>query len=136
MFRNRKNQSGVTLIADGAEFEGNLQFSGELFVYGRILGNVTGLDGEAKITLGQSGVIEGDVRVSTVVIDGTIKGEVYAAAKVELAERAVVEGSVHYTLIQMHLGARIDGQLVHARDANVAGETNVLPLPERKVIDG
>jgi len=134
MFRKSKNQAGVTLIAEGAVFDGNLQFSGELIVCGQVRGNISGLGDDAKVTLSQSGVIEGDVRVPHVVVDGKISGEVYASAKVELAEKAIVEGNVHYELIEMHLGARIDGQLVHARGRH-GSETNVLPLPERKFVE-
>ncbi|MBM4204939.1 MAG: polymer-forming cytoskeletal protein [Gammaproteobacteria bacterium] len=135
MFGKSKNQPGVTLIAQGAGFDGNLQFSGELFVYGRVRGNITGLGDDAKMTLWHSGVIEGDICVPRVVIDGRIKGDVYASGKVELAEKAIVEGNVHYELIEMQLGARIDGQLVHAGGDHGSG-SNVLPLPERKFVHG
>jgi cytoskeletal protein CcmA (bactofilin family) len=134
MFGSRKKQSGVTLIAEDAEIIGDVQFSGELYVYGRIHGNVTGRDDAAKLTLAASGVVEGEVRVANIVVDGRITGDVFARAKVELAERAVIHGNLYYALIEMQLGSRIDGQLVHTEDLPV-NENNVLSLSERKAND-
>lgn len=134
MFRSRKNRSGVTLIAEDAEIVGDMQFSGELYVYGRIHGNVVGRDDSARLTLSATGVVEGEVRVANIVVDGKITGDVFARIKVELAEKAVVHGNLYYSLIEMQLGARIDGQLVHTDDLPV-NENNVLSLPERKASD-
>lgn len=134
MFRSRKNQSGVTLIAEDAQIVGDVQFSGELYVYGRIQGNVIGRDDAAKLTLSATGVVEGEVRVANIIVDGKITGDVFARVKVELAERAVVHGNLYYSLIEMQLGSRIDGQLVHTDEVSANGN-NVLSLPERKASD-
>jgi len=48
-----------------------------------------------------------------VVINGTVEGNVYASARVELAAKARVKGNVYYQLIEMQLGAMVDGQLLH-----------------------
>jgi len=46
-----------------------------------------------------------------------VEGNVYASHKVELAARAKVQGNLYYKLIEMHLGALVDGQLVHEEAA-------------------
>ncbi len=57
-----------------------------------------------------------------IIINGLIEGNVYASNKVELAPQAKVKGNLYYKLIEMQLGALVDGQLVHeeaASEANV-----------------
>ena len=141
MFKKRKAESGVTLLAENAEIIGDVQFSGELYVYGRIHGNVIGRDDSAKLTVASAGLVEGEVRVGHVVIGGKItgdvfarNGDVFARNKVELAETALVHGNLYYSLIEMQLGSRVDGQLVHS-DELPTNENNVLTLPERKSND-
>ena len=133
MFK-KKQSAGITLIAENAELIGDVQFSGELFVYGRILGNVVGRDDASRLTVAQNGVIVGEVRVGQIVIDGRIEGDVFAHQKVELAGKAVVLGNLYYSLIEMQLGCRVDGQLVHTDEPGVA-DNNVLSLPDRKAGD-
>ena len=57
--------------------------------------------------------MKGEIRVPNVVINGEIEGNVYAMARVELAAHARVKGNVYYQLIEMQLGAMVDGQLLH-----------------------
>ncbi len=61
-----------------------------------------------------------------VVINGTVEGDVYASARLELAARARVKGNVYYQLIEMQLGAMVDGQLLHEE---VPEGGNVRPFP-------
>lgn len=133
--KKNKSEHGITLVAENAEIVGDVRFSGELYVHGRIHGSVLGRDETSKLNLAQSGVIEGEVRVAHVVIDGRIEGDVFAQKKVELAEKAVVQGNLYYSLIEMQFGARVDGQLVHTDEASES-QSNVRALPERKSIDG
>ena len=48
-----------------------------------------------------------------VVVNGRVKGDIYAGKHVELAAEARVEGNVYYHLIEMVVGARVDGSLVY-----------------------
>ena len=57
--------------------------------------------------------LAGEVRVPNVVINGIVEGDVFAGHKVELAPKARVRGNLYYKLIEMQLGALVDGQLVH-----------------------
>ena len=103
-----------TLVGQHTEVHGNLRFSGGLHVGGTVKGNVVADSGaEAVFTLSQEGCIEGEVRVPTVILDGRVNGDVHAAERVELAAHARVTGNVYYNLIEIAVGATVNGKLVH-----------------------
>ena len=103
-----------TIIGQGAEIVGDVTFSGGLHVDGVIKGNVTGsVDSDAVLTLSELGSIEGEVRVPVIILNGAIKGDVCAFERVELASKARVTGNVSYNLIEMAVGAEVNGKLAH-----------------------
>ena len=108
-----------SLIGQNTEIRGDVVFSGGLHVDGKITGNVICEEGSGSVlTLSERGVIEGDVRVSRVVLNGTIIGDVHALEHIELAAQARVNGNVFYSLIEMAMGAEVNGNLVHRADAD------------------
>jgi cytoskeletal protein CcmA (bactofilin family) len=112
MARNKVDK-GVTLIAAHTEVVGDIKFTDQLFVSGKVTGNVLAEDEKATLIVSEEGCVAGEVRVPNIVINGTVEGDVYAGHKVELATRAKVKGNLYYKLIEMQLGALVDGQLVH-----------------------
>jgi cytoskeletal protein CcmA (bactofilin family) len=114
--RNRKFKSGrvLTVIGPGTEIHGDISFSGGLHVDGIIKGNITGDHaGSALLSLSELGMIEGEVRVPIAVLNGAVLGNVYASERVELAPKSKVTGDVTYNLIEMSVGAEVNGRLLH-----------------------
>jgi len=136
MARN-KIEKGVTLVAANTEIAGDVKFVDQLYINGRVNGNVLADAGsKATVVVSEEGSVKGEIRVPNVVINGTVEGNVYASARMELAAKAQVKGNVYYTLIEMQLGAMVDGQLVH--DEKLAGESqNVHPFPadQKKAVE-
>jgi len=141
--RGKLDQS-VTLIAVGTTIVGDLCFSHQLYLNGRVDGDLTAVDGaDATVVVSETGSVRGDIRVPNVVISGRVEGNVFAAGRVELAGTAQVRGNVHYRLMEMQLGAQVEGQLLHhdsaARSASASvavidGITGVV-LPQESVSD-
>lgn len=105
---------GATLIATNTRVEGDIHFSDQLHVNGEVRGNVYAeQESEAQLNVSAKGSVEGEIRVPNVVINGRVKGDIYAGKHVELAAEARVEGNVYYHLIEMVVGARVDGSLVY-----------------------
>ena len=105
------------LIGAGTVIEGNIIFSGGLRVDGRVRGNVVAADGKpGTLVLSEQAQIEGEIRVSHVVINGTVVGPVHAAEYVELQAKASVTGDVHYKTLEIQLGAVVQGRLVYQSD--------------------
>ena len=103
-----------TIIGQQTRIEGDIHFSGGLHVDGRIKGGVIAeTDSTSVLTVSEHGSIEGNVRVPTVILNGSVTGDVRSAERVELAAKARVDGDVYYNLIEMAMGAAVNGSLVH-----------------------
>ena len=107
-----------SLIGAGTRIEGNVTFAGGLRVDGEILGNVTAVSEQAStLVVSEQARIDGEIRVSHLVVNGTINGPVYATEYLELQAKSRVIGDVQYSRIEMHLGAIVEGRLVHSSNA-------------------
>ena len=103
-----------SLIGHQTELFGDIRFTGGLHIDGTVKGNVLA-DGDSKsvLTLSEHGTIEGEVRVPNVVLNGVVIGDVHASGQIELAANARITGNVYYRLIEMAMGAEVNGNLVH-----------------------
>lgn len=117
MFRKQPNkpQNRIdSLIGAGTKIEGNVSFAGGLRVDGEIAGNVTAAaDQPSTLVVSEKARIDGEIRVSHLVVNGAINGPVFAAEFLELQSRSRVNGDVHYNSLEMQLGAVVEGRLVH-----------------------
>ncbi len=115
--RKRKVTRIDSLIGQQTEINGEIVFAGGLHIDGKIEGNITAEDNSgAVLTVSEQGVITGDVRVPNIILNGTVRGNVYAEEHVELALNARVIGNVYYNLIEIAMGAEVNGSLVHTTD--------------------
>lgn len=106
-----------TLISSRTTIEGDVHFSGGLHVDGKIKGRVLAEDGsDAVIRVSEVGEITGDITAPHVIINGKVNGDVRASSHLELAEKAAINGSVYYRLIEMAMGASVNGNLVRQDD--------------------
>lgn len=103
-----------TLIGADTRILGDISFSGGLRVDGHVKGNVMAKgDAPCTLVLSENAKIEGKIEVSHVVVNGTVMGPVHASEYVELQPKARVTGDVFYKTLEMHLGAIVEGKLVH-----------------------
>ena len=103
-----------SLIGAGTSIIGDVSFSGGLRVDGEITGSVSSRDGQpATLVVSEHARIEGKVSVSHAVVNGTVIGPVHALEFLELQSKARMTGDVEYTNIEIHLGAIVQGRLVH-----------------------
>jgi cytoskeletal protein CcmA (bactofilin family) len=122
MFGKKKQKFSTprisTVIGSGSQIEGDIHFTGGLHVDGVIKGDVISNpeDAAATLTLSEQGTIEGNVRVANVMLNGTVVGDVIAANRVELAPQARITGTLTYALLEMSMGAEVNGKLIHAAE--------------------
>lgn len=110
---------GSTLIAANTRIEGDVHFSDQLQIQGQVKGNLLAEpDTDARVEISEQGTVFGDIRVPRVVVNGRVKGDIHAGHQLELAANARVQGDVHYQMIQMEMGARVDGNLVYAPEGD------------------
>ena len=113
--KHSKPQNRIdTLIGTETKVVGDISFSGGLRVDGIVKGNVTMVgDGPSTLVLSENARIEGKIHVSHVVINGAVVGPVHATEYVELQSKCHVSGDVLYKTLEMHMGAIVEGKLVH-----------------------
>ena len=121
--RGKKGKSASarvdTVIGQQTQISGDLHFSGGLHIDGHIKGNVIANEGtESVLTVSEHGRIEGDVRVPNVFLNGSVTGDVRCEERIELAAKAKVNGDVYYNLIEMVMGAEVNGSLLHQPDTS------------------
>ena len=112
--RDKNGDSRIdTLIGKSVSVQGDVEFTGGLHVDGRITGSVRATHGSAaSLSVSEHGVIEGSVEASNVVLNGRVNGDIIGSERVVLGGKARVRGNVHYGVIEMALGAEINGKLV------------------------
>lgn len=112
----RKKQTAAridTLIGRSASVQGDIEFAGGLHIDGRINGSVRAAEGAAAaLSVSEHGLVEGSVIAPQVVLNGAVNGDIVASERVVLGAKARVRGNVHYGVIEMALGAEINGKLV------------------------
>ncbi len=106
-----------TLISAKTQIEGDLQFSGGLHIDGLVRGTIRAdEDSEAIVRISDVGEIDGDVIAPHIIVNGTVHGDVYASKHIQLAPNASIKGNVYYHLIEMAMGAEVNGNLVHHKE--------------------
>ncbi len=107
-----------TLISSNTVVEGDVHFSGGLHVDGRIRGNVVAGEGsDAILRVSEVGEIQGDIIAPHVIINGCVRGDVHSSGHLELADKASIQGTVYYNLVEMAIGASVNGSLVHRQES-------------------
>jgi len=102
-----------TLVSSRTTVKGDVHFSGGLHVDGTIRGRVVAEEGgDAVLRVSEVGSVEGDIVAPHVIVNGTV----YASTHLELAEKASIHGNVYYNLIEMAMGASVNGSLVHQNE--------------------
>jgi cytoskeletal protein CcmA (bactofilin family) len=87
----------TTLVSSDTVILGEIRFSGVLDIEGLVRGNIIAEPGkEALVRVVDKGRVEGEIRAPSVVINGTVQGDVYATRHLELAAKARVQGNVFY----------------------------------------
>jgi cytoskeletal protein CcmA (bactofilin family) len=104
-----------SLIGAGTVVNGDVTFAGGLRIDGKVHGNVIAAPGEpSTLVIGEQAEVDGEIRVSHIVINGKVIGPVIADGYLELQPKARVIGDVSYKTLEMHVGAVLRGRLNHA----------------------
>ena len=122
MLGNRKKHRASrinTLVGQNTRIQGDIIFTGGLHVDGAVKGNVIAEEGSTSmLTVSEHGSIEGEVHVPNIVLNGEVIGDVHASERVELAAKARVKGDVYYNLLEMAMGAEVNGSLMHRAESS------------------
>ena len=120
MKKSFSTENITTLVSKATEITGDLHFSGVLEVEGKIRGNIyADDDSSAEVRVRDSGLVQGEIKAPSVIINGLVEGDVHSSQHLELAAKARVVGNVYYHLIEMVMGSEVNGSLCHRSAADL-----------------
>lgn len=112
--KDKIDSKELTLVGSNSKVDGDINFLGRCHVDGTVNGNIRAdLESESLLTVVGEGMVEGGVKVPYVELNGIVRGDVVASQRVKLGATARVIGNVYYNLIEMAIGAEINGKLIH-----------------------
>ena len=111
--------NGTTIISAGTTLKGDISSSSDLRIDGTIIGNISST---AKIVIGSSGVVEGDLNGNQADVVGKVSGNIRAKELLQLRGEAVVNGNLYAGKLQVEPSATFNGQC--HMGANVVGMSN------------
>ncbi len=107
----------VTIIGHDTEVAGGISFTQGLHVDGVVHGDVQASEAnKSALTVSHNGRIEGNVWAQNLRLDGRIVGDVHVRERVELGADASIEGDLYYGLLEMAMGAEVNGRLLRRND--------------------
>lgn len=110
-----------TLISRATKVIGDLHFTGELQLEGKVTGNIIAEDEkDAKVVIADTGVVEGEIRAPVVIVNGKVLGNIYSSKHLELAAKGNVTGTVHYHSIEMVKGAQVNGSMINKQQESAS----------------
>ena len=97
----------TTLLGRGATFEGKLTFDGTVRIDGRFKGEVFSDD---TLVIGEGAIVEAEVDVGEVIIQGTVIGNIKAKRSIEIHAPGRVKGDIHTPSLQIDKGVIFEGR--------------------------
>ena len=104
---NTPGTPSKNVLNSDVEIKGNVKFSGELTLEGKLEGEITS---DGTLQVGETGTVSGNVSAGTVVIRGKVNGNVTARDKIELKSKAEVFGDIRSAKLAIEEGVTYVGK--------------------------
>ena len=113
------------LVGEGTVIQGHVRFVEGLRIDGEVHGDMIAKgEGHSLLVISENARVHGKVKAGHVIINGEVRGPIQADDLLELQPKARVVGDIRYQLLEMHQGAKIEGELKPLR----SGEKPALTL--------
>ena len=100
------NQSVVNIIGAGTQIEGEIKTDSDIRIDGKVKGTITS---KAKIVVGATGIVDGDLICDTADVSGKIFGKVEVTDLLFLKSSGYLEGDIVTGKLVVEAGARFTG---------------------------
>ena len=107
MQQEKTNGGGATLIGAGTTLKGDISSNSDLRIDGTVIGNI---NCSAKIIVGNSGLVEGDITGNQADIVGKVSGNIRSKELLQLRGECVVTGNLYAGKLQIEPSATFNGQ--------------------------
>ncbi len=101
------SQQVTTLLGRGSEFEGKLSFEGTVRVDGKLSGEIFTED---VLIVGEGAEVNAEISVGSIIIQGTVRGNIIAKKGVEIHTPGRVKGNINTPSLLIEKGVLFDGQ--------------------------
>jgi len=127
---NNPKPSGISILATGAKIVGRIVSDGVIKIDGTVEGTVRS---NGEVFVGQSGLIQGDIRAREVVVGGRVRGSIKTDERVEMQAGCTVHGDVVTPKLVVREGGQLNGQILMSRQINamVGSDVPITLDPER-----
>jgi cytoskeletal protein CcmA (bactofilin family) len=105
--KGKETDEIVSLLGEGAEFNGEISFTNGLRVDGVVKGKVRS---EAALVVGRAGKMEAEVNVKKISISGEFHGVIHASDRVEIYKDGKVYGDIFSPCLIIEAGAIFEGR--------------------------
>jgi cytoskeletal protein CcmA (bactofilin family) len=95
-----------TLLGKGSEFEGKLTFEGQVRIDGKFNGQIFTKD---VLVIGDGARVNAEINAGTVIVNGSVEGNIRATQVVELHQPGRIKGNVETPAMQMDRGVIFEG---------------------------
>ena len=112
-----EHKSPTSVFGPTLRFKGELRAEEDFVLQGRIEGSIHHTQ---NLTIGTDGVVKGDSRARTIVVEGTVDGELYALESISIRPTAKVHGNLMAPRVAIADGASFNGKVDMATAARAA----------------
>jgi len=98
----------MNVLHKGSTVDGKIRINGSVRIDGKLKGEVEATE---AVIVGETGVIEGDIRAKETNISGKCTGQIFAENCVLLHASAVINGDVKCKKLVVDEGVMIDGNI-------------------------
>jgi cytoskeletal protein CcmA (bactofilin family) len=99
----------MTHIGSAVSIVGDIDCDADLLIEGRVRGRIRLRD--ATLVVGTQALVDGDIRSARVVVNGVVRGAIWASERIELAASGAVYGSLSANRIVVAEGAVVNGRV-------------------------
>lgn len=96
----------INIIGNGTTLKGDIISDGDFRIDGTLIGSITS---KAKVIIGTTGVIEGEIKCLNGDFSGTIKANVLATELLSLKASSKLYGNIHVGKLSIEPGAQFSG---------------------------
>ncbi|MFW5808495.1 MAG: bactofilin family protein [Spirochaetota bacterium] len=96
-----------TVFGDDTEFYGDLHFTTSLQINGYFEGEIVSEKG--NLVIGKGGTVKANVKARSVIIDGTIHGNIEASCSIEIRENGKLFGNIRTSKLKIADGVVFEG---------------------------
>jgi cytoskeletal protein CcmA (bactofilin family) len=115
IFKSDGKQSDLNGFLDnGSHLQGELRFDASFRVDGKLSGKV---ESEGDLIVGETGEVDGELRVGQIFVSGTVRGNITATRRVQIAPSGKVFAEIDTPTLVIEDGATFEGSCAMNRES-------------------